>query len=89
MQNRKSAPRRTKKMLSDLLSGVETFHLEEDQGTQYFENVIRRNFRMVQNSESYIEKGRTFVAVGEAHLTGKDGMINIYKSKGFTLKRVF
>ncbi|QLH37460.1 MAG: TraB/GumN family protein [Parachlamydiaceae bacterium] len=30
-------------------------------------------------------KNRTLVAVGALHLVGEEGMINLYKSKGYTL----
>ena len=55
-----------------------------------FENEIltKRNFKMTDTLEMLIQDQSVFCAVGVAHLPGKDGMIEILKSKGFQVRPV-
>ncbi|MGB0522419.1 MAG: TraB/GumN family protein [Flammeovirgaceae bacterium] len=48
----------------------------------------KRNIHMANRMEKHMRKGSIFVAVGTAHLPGKDGMIQLLKDKGYTLRKV-
>ncbi|HSW39731.1 MAG TPA: TraB/GumN family protein [Acidobacteriota bacterium] len=46
-----------------------------------------RNARMVEKLEGYLRSGRTcFVVVGAAHLFGGNGIVQLMRNKGYTLK---
>jgi len=38
---------------------------------------------MADRAEPYIKKGSTFIAVGAAHLPGKEGVIGLLRKKGY------
>jgi len=48
--------------------------------------IISRNINMVERLIPLLKKGSVFVAVGAAHLPGKDGIIELLRSKGFTVE---
>ncbi|MEO6190534.1 MAG: TraB/GumN family protein [Saprospiraceae bacterium] len=45
-----------------------------------------RNEKMTNVLESLLQKGSVFAAVGAAHLYGKNGMLNLIKSKSYKIK---
>jgi uncharacterized protein len=47
-----------------------------------------RNIAWVPKLESSMRAKPTFVAVGAAHLGGKDGVINLLRSKGYTVRPI-
>lgn len=47
-----------------------------------------RNTVMVKSIDSLIQKGSLFAAVGAAHLPGKNGIIEMLRAKGYTVKAV-
>jgi hypothetical protein len=48
-----------------------------------------RNFKMADKIENYLNTTESyFVVVGAGHLSGKNGLINLMKNKGFTVKRL-
>jgi hypothetical protein len=62
--------------------------------------IVRRNIQMVKRMEEEMNKELTkenrkskkniiFAAVGAGHLGGKEGMINLLKEAGYTLKPIF
>jgi uncharacterized protein len=48
--------------------------------------VYNRNRRWVEQLESILAKSRTLVAVGAGHLPGEEGMINLLRKAGYTVK---
>lgn len=51
----------------------------------YAESIKNRNQRMVDRADPFLQEDRTLIAVGNLHLPGEDGMINLLKAKGYTL----
>jgi uncharacterized protein len=47
-----------------------------------------RNQLMFKRSQKLVKKEPTFIAVGAGHLTGKNGLINLYKNAGYTVRPV-
>ncbi len=47
--------------------------------------VVQRNHRMVQRLIPHLQAGSTFVAVGAAHLPGKEGIIELLRQQGYTV----
>jgi uncharacterized protein YbaP (TraB family) len=47
-----------------------------------------RNRRMCARAEKIMEKKSVFIAVGAAHLPGKQGMIDIFRKRGYTVTPV-
>lgn len=46
-----------------------------------------RNFVMADAAESYLSiKKSTFIVVGEAHMVGENGIVNILKDRGYTVE---
>ncbi len=48
----------------------------------------KRNKNWIEDIEYLIEKDRTFIAVGMAHLGGENGILNLLKENGYELQRV-
>ena len=48
--------------------------------------LIDRNHKMAERSIKYMESGPTFIAVGAAHLPGKEGVIENLRRKGYTVE---
>lgn len=48
-----------------------------------------RNIGMVKSMDSIMKTGSLFSAVGAAHLPGKNGMIELLRKKGYTVKPIF
>jgi hypothetical protein len=47
--------------------------------------LIKRNKNMADRSETLIKNGSVFIAVGAAHLPGKEGVIEEIRRKGYTV----
>lgn len=92
------------KLISLYLSeNIEQLHDQissEFEKESYQALIVRRNIVMVQRMEEQMKKEQTkedrkskkniiFAAVGAGHLGGKDGMINLLKEAGYTLKPIF
>ncbi len=56
----------------------------------YYKLIDERNFGMVKKIEDFLSVGNKsyFVVVGAAHLVGENGLINLLKKKGYTLKQL-
>ena len=56
--------------------------IEEHLGSLLYE----RNQNWVPQLEEYIKKESVFIAVGAGHLPGEEGVINLLRNKGYTVK---
>ena len=54
----------------------------------YKEMIIDRNKQMVEVLDSLIQTEGTFCAVGAGHLAGSTGLINLLRSKGYSVRKV-
>lgn len=50
--------------------------------------IVSRNKDMANSMDKVMKKQTIFAAVGAAHLAGKDGMLEILKRKGYTVKPI-
>jgi len=48
--------------------------------------LIDRNHKMAERSIKYMKSGPTFIAIGAAHLPGKEGVIENLRKKGYTVE---
>jgi uncharacterized protein len=46
----------------------------------------QRNVNMANRAAPLIDKGKAFIAVGALHLAGEDGVVELLRKKGYTLK---
>lgn len=53
------------------------------------EVVVNRNHRMVERMQPRLQEGNAFIAVGALHLTGKDGLLNLLRNKGYRVSAVY
>ncbi len=98
------SPNSMEKLISLYLSeNIELLHDQisnEFEKEAYQALIVRRNIQMVKRMEEEMKKELTkknkrskkntiFAAVGAGHLGGKDGMINLLKEAGYTLKPIF
>ena len=52
----------------------------------YMKNMLYiRNANMTQRLDSVMQKGKVFAAIGAAHLPGEQGVIDLLRSKGYTV----
>lgn len=54
----------------------------------YKELIIDRNFQMANGLDSIMKDKRVFCAVGAGHLAGPAGIINLLRSKGYSVRKV-
>lgn len=50
--------------------------------------LIKRNLEMGKGSLPYLEKGCAFIAVGALHLSGKQGLVELFRQAGYTVTAV-
>jgi len=70
----------------NLMTGL--MFLENKKGVaDHFSKILlkKRNLVMVRRGTPLLEKGGAFIAVGALHLPGNDGLVNLFRQKGFTL----
>ena len=62
----------------------------DDSGYADFEQriIIDRNHRMAERAAPILADGNVFIAVGALHLPGKEGVVELLRSEGFTLTPV-
>ncbi|MEL6925847.1 MAG: TraB/GumN family protein, partial [Bacteroidota bacterium] len=53
-----------------------------------YELIVKRNKVMADNIEKLIRQQSTFSAVGTAHLPGKEGVIELLRARGYTMRPV-
>jgi len=71
--------------LADLSTEVDKDDLETSAlFTEVF--LTKRNHHMADRSVPLMKSGSTFIAVGAAHLGGKQGLIQLLRDKGYTVK---
>ncbi len=56
--------------------------------TLYKRFITVRNHRMAERAEPHMREQPTFIAVGAAHLGGKEGLLQLFREKGFTVRPV-
>jgi uncharacterized protein YbaP (TraB family) len=78
------------KYLSEDLNSVQQLIEEEtdDMGSFNENFLVKRNENWIPQLEGFMTKESCFIAVGAAHLPGEHGVINLLKSKGYTLRPV-
>ena len=70
----------------NVMSGL--MRLENKQGVaDHFSEILlkKRNHVMVRRGTPLLEKGGAFIAVGALHLPGNDGLVKLFRQKGFKL----
>ena len=50
--------------------------------------ITDRNKNMADRIDLLMKKQSIFIAVGAAHLGGEEGLVNLLKRKGYTLKEI-
>jgi len=51
--------------------------------------IIHRNYVMADRIEKVIHDQSTFIAIGTAHLVGKEGLIQLLRNKGYQIRPIF
>ncbi len=65
------------------------FEKEDNQMNNHENSLLgNRNRKWIPKIEEYMRSGATFFAVGAGHLGGEQGVINLLRKKGYTLKAV-
>lgn len=59
--------------------------MESEMGVYQQEILDNRNKAWISDMPSFMNKGPVFFAVGAGHLAGKNGVINLLRTKGYTL----
>ena len=54
----------------------------------YEEMIVQRNFTMTEKIDSLLGEKNVFCAVGAGHLAGGSGIINLLRSKGYSVRKV-
>ncbi len=69
----------------DKLLEMTTKNEDDEEMAKIFNDIflVKRNYNMADRAEPYIKKGSTFIAVGAAHLPGKEGVIGLLRKKGY------
>jgi len=49
----------------------------------------KRNFRMVERSAPYIDAGGAFIAIGALHLPGENGLVALFRQRGYTVTAIY
>ncbi len=77
-----------KTYISQQLDSIDAFMYNEESGKKDY-ILIKRNLKMTRRIDSLSAIRSTFFAIGAAHLPGDSGVINLLRSRGFTLTPVF
>ena len=69
----------------DKLLEMTTKDEKDEEMSKIFNDIflVKRNYNMADRAEPFIKKGSTFIAVGAAHLPGKEGIIKLLRKKGY------
>lgn len=60
-----------------------------DLSPEFYSNfIVKRNQKWIPIISELIQKKSTFIAVGAAHLPGKEGVLNLLKEAGYTIKPI-
>jgi uncharacterized protein YbaP (TraB family) len=76
--------------LNNNLDAMDSFSIYQFESEAFANKfLIQRNYNQADSIDFYINTGKTiFAAVGSAHLPGKQGVIEILRSKGYELRPV-
>jgi uncharacterized protein YbaP (TraB family) len=73
-------------LLEEILSS------EEEKDAAYYELnegiINRRNLEMTAKIEEYIRKGTAFIVAGAAHFTGENGIVELLRKRGYTVRQL-
>ncbi len=62
---------------------------EEAADKEFIEAIMsRRNRTMDERAQKHLAKGGLLIAVGALHLPGEDGLVNLFRKRGFTVTAV-
>jgi len=89
----------TEEMLSDYQQSLKMYNdesigkLKEIMKIQMGKEITKilidnRNENWIDNIESFVEKDKTFIAIGVGHLGGKNGVLKLLIEKGYKLERI-
>ena len=69
----------------DKLLEMTTKDEDHEEMSKIFNDIflVKRNYNMADRVEPYIKKGSSFIAIGAAHLPGKEGVIELLRKKGY------
>lgn len=69
----------------DKLLEMTTKEEDDEEMSKIFNDtfLVKRNYNMADRADPYIRKGSTFIAIGAAHLPGKEGVIKLLRNKGY------
>jgi uncharacterized protein YbaP (TraB family) len=76
--------------LANDLEGLSTIMEASDMSSEAFMNnfLIQRNKNWIPEIEKLVQKQGTFIAVGAAHLTGENGVVELLKLQGYNVEPV-
>ncbi len=74
--------------LEKLVTMTESLDSDDPEISKLFNEVflVKRNHNMANRAEPLMKEGSVFIAVGAAHLGGKEGVIQLLRNKGYTVK---
>jgi uncharacterized protein YbaP (TraB family) len=72
------------------IDGLYELIMAEDSDMENFEDIllVTRNKNWIPKIEKFASQKPTFIAVGAGHLPGKQGVINLLKAKGYTVRPI-
>ena len=76
--------------LNHNLDAMDSFMIYQFESEAFYNKFLKeRNYNQADSMDFYIKTGKTlFAAVGAAHLPGKDGVIEIMRKKGYSVRPV-
>lgn len=89
-ETRESFHKMTQKYIDQDIEGLGILINEEDTKEQFYQEELlnKRNNNWIPKLEKYFEEGSTFVAVGAGHLSGKNGVIELLRNKGYKVEPI-
>ncbi len=74
--------------LEKMVSFTQLVDSDDPEISKLFEEtfIIKRNHNMADRAVPLMKEGSVFIAVGAAHLGGKEGVIQLLRNKGYTVK---
>jgi uncharacterized protein YbaP (TraB family) len=70
------------------LDGIHTFFVDNWPPSYYAALLTSRNHHMADRAVPLMMRGSTFIAVGAGHLPGSEGLIDLFRKKGYTVRPV-
>ncbi|MCR6654035.1 MAG: TraB/GumN family protein [Cellvibrionaceae bacterium] len=68
---------------------IEPFRAQKDTRVLFETMFTRRNIKMAASVDNYLKLGgNTFLVVGIGHMVGSDGIVELLRSKGLTVRRL-